>query len=239
MENEIGVILAAGLGTRMLPLTDTIAKPLVKVNGIVLIESVIHALMVRGVGQVYIVVGYKKEQFRYLKEKYSFVTLIENESYQVQNNISSLYAVKEKVRGHSAFICEADLLISDKYVLNASFDRSCYFGKMVHGWSTDWVFDRDASGRITRVGKGGKDVFNMVGVAWFQADDATFLMDVLEKEYENPNHRDWFWDDVVNKHLDNLNLYVHEVSESTIREFDSLEELATTDNYYRQYLHSE
>ena len=235
MAKEIAVLMAAGLGSRMRPLTEKVPKPLVKAHGRSMIDTVISALEGRGVEHIYIVVGYLGEQFGFLAEKYPNVTIIRNTEYNEKNNISSIHAAAEVMRTADCFICEADLFVSDPSIFKAKLNRSCYYGKMVKGYSDDWVFDLDKDGFITRVGKGGTDTYNMVGVSYFKQKDAALIADAVLEAYRHEGHEQLYWDEIVDQQLGNLKLVINPVTAEQIVEIDSVDELAEFDPDYKKY----
>ena len=224
---EIAILMAAGMGVRMKPLTDTTAKPLVRVNGVPLIETVIAALRKRGVTEIYLVTGYKAEQFEALVVPGEEIHIVHNADFDTKNNINSIAVVADKMQNFDCFICEADLFVANEEVLCREMPQSGYFGKMVAGRSDDWVFDTDLTGRITRVGKHGVDCFNMVGISYFKAADAAKIAAAVSDAAKRPENFQLFWDEVVDwlvKRGD-IDLIVHEVSPGEIVECDTVEDL--------------
>ena len=106
---ENAIILAAGMGSRMIPLTYEKPKGLIEVRGESMVERQIRQLLAVGIKKILIVTGYLAEQFDFLQEKYAgIVTCIYNPNYESQNNIASLYLVRQ-------YLGDTYLLSADNY----------------------------------------------------------------------------------------------------------------------------
>ena len=174
---ERAVILAAGSGTRLRPLTIHTPKPLLTVHGVRIIASVIDALWFNGIHEIYIVVGYLAEEFETLKTEFPGVQLIVNPDCQTANNISSLYYARKHL--HNTVILDGDQLIRNPAVFQPEFTRSGYFAVPNHGITPEWTLTV-REGIIRRcVRGGGNDPLQLVSASvWSAKDGARLASDV-------------------------------------------------------------
>lgn len=224
------VLLASGFGSRMLPITINTPKPLVNVNGRRIISSLLDALLAVDITEIYIVMGYLKEQFELLKKDYPTITLLENPIYDSTNNISSACVAK----GHfqNAYAFESDLFLMNPKLIKKYRYQSCYFGVPVEE-TPDWCFDTQ-DGIITDLHKGGTNCHHMYGISYWTAEDGKKLERDLPECFEQDDAtKQCFWDDVPCViRRDNYRLHIEECTFDDVAEIDSFAELCEIDHRY-------
>lgn len=229
------VIVAAGEGRRMRPVTLDTPKSLVRVNGVRLIDTVLRGLLANGITEIYVVVGYLKEQFQALTREYPSVTLIENPWYDSCNNISSLYAAREHLE--DAIITDADLIIRNPRVLAPHFERSGYNAVWTDGPTGEWLLTVEGGVVSSCSRTGGAHGWQLYSVSRWAAQDGRRLRRHLEIEFEQKRNRDIYWDDVaLFCYPREYRLGVFPTEAGDIVEVDSLAELAALDPSYQAYL---
>ena len=229
------VIMAAGEGRRMLPVTLHTPKPLVRVNGVRMIDSVIKALQQNKIQEIYIVVGYLKEQFAVLEQEYPEITLIENPDYKSCNNISSLYAAREHLE--EAMILDGDQLIFEPAVLHREFERSGYNCIWTSEPTKEWLLSL-RNGIVCGCSRnGGREGWQLYSVSRWTKQDGKKLKKYLEQEFVVNGYKQLYWDDVaLFCHPEEFQLGITEMKRGDIVEIDDLEELAAIDCNYQKYL---
>lgn len=145
------VILAAGRGSRLKNLTKDTPKPLLAPRGKVFIEEIIKKLHEKKINKIYVVVGYKAEQFDYLADKYN-VTLLFNNDWEKTNNSSSLLRAKDYLR--NTLIINGDIIMN-KNPFKRSYKSSVTYVEKNENLN-EWIVNVDSKGNIKNFDKDGK-----------------------------------------------------------------------------------
>ena len=226
------IVIAAGFGSRMAPVTLDTPKPLVKVNGVRIIDTLLDALIAKGIDNITLVVGYKKEQFEQLLEKYPTLKFIENPIYNESNNISSIYAAKDII--DRCYICEADLVVANPKVITKYQYCSNYLGAYVTE-TDDWCFFKKGN-YINKVAIGGENCWHMIGISYWDEKDSAKLREDVAKVFHSRGGKEKYWDNVpltVCKH--DFKVEVRDCKKKDVTEIDNFSELVIIDPSYANY----
>lgn len=226
------LIMAAGFGSRMVPATLDRPKPLVKVNGRRIIDTLLDALVSKGIRDITVIRGYKKEKFDELLVKYPFLKFVDNDAYDKTNNISSMNRVIEQI--DCCYICEADFYITNPDVITKYHYTSDYLGAAVLE-TDDWCYDL-VNGHITNYRKGGRYCWNAYGISFWNEADSRQLRKDLAETYRQPEGKDIFWEFVpLVKNREQYKVEVHPCQKKDIMEIDNFYELVQLDPSYKDY----
>lgn len=227
------VIMAAGIGKRMQPLTLSVPKPLVKVNGTSMIDTVVDALRLNGIGEIYVVVGHLKEQFYAWAQDKPDVTIIENPYYDSCNNISSLYVAREHLG--ECIILDGDQIVYEPSILERRFTRSGYNAVWCEGETSEWLMQVEDGIVRSCSRSGGAHGWQLYSISRWTAEDGVKLRRHLELEFESGN-RQIYWDDVAMFcHFSDYTLGIRPMQKKDVLEIDDLEELIRIDGSYEAY----
>lgn len=224
------IFIAAGFGSRLVPVTLNTPKPLVRVNGTRIIDTLIDACLKAGIDEIYVVRGYLAEQFDQLLYKYPMIKFLENPAYNEANNISSAMVARYLLQ--NAYVFESDLLIANPSIIKKYHYQSDVLG-IWKDRTDDWCLDIDKDGNVKEEKVGGYNTYQMVGIYYFDGADGAKLAGHIEYAYNEPGGKERYWETVPNQLFKGeYKIEVRPCKENDIVEIDTFRELKAIDKTY-------
>lgn len=225
------IFMAAGFGSRLVPITLNTPKPLVRVKGKRIIDSLLDAVVAVGIEEIYLVRGYLAEQFDQLLAKYPTIRFIENNVYNETNNISSAYFARHLLS--NSYVFESDLLLYNPALITKYQYSSNYLGVPTEV-TEDWCFNVGSTGYIKSLSLGGVNCYHMYGISYWNEEDGKQLETDLETVYDKvPGGKQRYWDQVAFDYCpDHYKITVRPCSFEDIIEIDTFNELKQLDPNY-------
>lgn len=223
------IFIAAGFGSRLVPITLNTPKPLIRVKGVRMIDTLLDAVVKADIEEVYIVRGYLGEQFDQLLSKYPMIRFLDNPIFNEANNISSALCARHLLQ--NAYVLEADLVLYNPDLITKYQYTSNYLGVPVEK-TDDWCF-QTKNQVITKVAIGGTNCYHMYGISYWNEADGAKLCEDIKKVYEMPGGKERYWDQVPLEYCqDHYKVEARECSFADIVEIDSYSDLKKLDSSY-------
>lgn len=214
------ILLAAGMGTRLRPLTLTTPKSLIEVGGKPLMERQIEYLREVGVDEIIVLTGYLNEKFDYLKEKYG-VKIVHNDKYDKYNNIYTMYLVREYLK--DTYVIDADVYLRRNF-LKKEMTSSAYFTG-IKDFENEWILKFDDNDKVYDIEVGDGHDFIMSGVSYWSENDGEIIRGKLEAAIDGGDFTNLYWDNIVKDNLAILDVHIERIAGDDWFEIDSLDDL--------------
>lgn len=220
-KTQNAIILAAGFGMRMVPINTEMPKGLIQVKGELLIERMICQLHEAGVTDISVVVGFMKERFEYLIDKYS-VKLVVNPEYAQKNNLYSLALLKHKLG--NTYIMPSDIWCRE----NPFHAHELYSWYMLQDTPNKKSPVR-ANRQQELVRAEGNRVGNtMIGISYLRKEETGAFLQMMQKLCMEPGNENLFWDDILYQRGMPV-IAANVVDEQTVTEINTYEDLRELD----------
>ncbi len=221
------VILAAGGSEISSKSIYSMPKGLFVKNGETLIERQIRQLKEAGIDNITVVIGYKQELYFFLQDKWG-VELEVNPNLKA-GNIFSLYVARKHLG--STYVCNCDNYF-EKNPFSAyeyeSFHASIYKSDA----HNELVIRKNSSGRILEVTSNARNGECIYGHAYFNPYFSKKTLKYMDEEIDDFRISTLFWEEFVNRHMDELDLYAREYPDDFVCEFDSIQEIQNIDSLF-------
>lgn len=230
-----GIILAAGCGRRLKEVTIKTPKSLIRVDGVPILERNIQYMIDSGCVRVVLIVGYMKERFSYLAEKYQEIIIVDNPDYDSTNTVSSMNCASQYFDCDS-FVTTADIYLRKNLFQKYGDDYSFYLLRPYERFEKpDWVALLDENKRFVNVDTKAIEGFSYTGISFWKKNDLDYIKQKLSLvDWRNDKERQQYWDELHIHDYESFELRAKILENNNeIYEFDDMsdiEKLRKTDS---------
>jgi choline kinase len=237
------VILAAGIGSRLKPLTDYNPKCLLKIGEKSILEMTIENILATNNSEIIIVTGYLEDKIReFLRERFPKlkITIIYNKFYASTNNIYSLWLAKDAVLGDDMMMMDSDIVFDKGIItklLNSGY-KNCLALKRHDVHYEEIKVKTDVKGRVVEISKEvnlTEAEGESIGIEVFGRDALTELYNILERKVVTEKKVNQFYESAFQELAGN-DLYIVDTTEYFCMEIDNKEDLATAEELVLNHL---
>ena len=233
------VMMAAGLGSRVGEITTVLPKSLIPINGKPMIEQNIECMIEAGISRLIMMVGYKREMFTYLVDKYKDqleIIQVLNPKYKDYNTFSTIYYASDYF-DRDTFFTTADIYLTENIYKKYGWKESdpvaygFYLHKLVKNLpKPDWMatLGTDAIGKyIISVDKNGYSGSMYSGITFWPVAELQFIRSLLLKaDWNDPALKKKYWDEFLFPVFATHHIHVrHMESHLEVLEVDDEEDL--------------
>ena len=229
---EKAIILAAGTGSRMAPVTLETPKPLVSIKGVRIIDTLIDALLEAGIEDITVVRGYKKEAFDVLLEKYPSLKFIDNPDFGDSDTLSSVHAALD-ILSDGCYICEAGLILNNPEIIRKYHSSSDYLGSYVKE-TGEWSL-QESEGRAVNYHKGGFNCFQIYGISYWTPEECDQLREDIRAAWEEGSRNALFESVPLNLNKENYDVKIHECQKGDVIKVETFHDLIALDPTYKHF----
>lgn len=219
------ILMAAGMGTRLRPITLTVPKSLIEINEMSLLERQIINLKERGIDEIILVTGYLHEKFESLVKKYDLIEVY-NDKYDVYNNIYTIYLVRNYLR--DAFVIDADNYLTRNFLPETKPETSLYFSAFKERIDGEWILKFDENNRVYGIeiaNENSEPSYIMGGVSYWTEKDGEIIARRVKEAVEKDKLFDIYWDNIAVESFKDVNVHIEKINSSDIFEIDTLDDL--------------
>jgi L-glutamine-phosphate cytidylyltransferase len=218
------IILAAGMGTRLRPLTNEVPKALVTVVSESFFERQVRLLRLQGIHDITVITGYRAEAFLPWHSE-SGLHFVHNDHYHDKNNLYSMYLVRDRLA--DTVVLDGDVWIGEQVIPSRSPDTSRWYVGHRASMTNEWAVVQNAAGRVSRIDVRSGAGWILTGVSYWSQQDGPYLSSVMEGFMHRPDAAELYWDEAPRSALPVLDIHAEALEPEDWTEVDTFDELMT------------